>query len=145
MDGILPQLESFPKLEHNQPIVKQARSYYGRHIRTNGSYDVKACSDLEKIMHLGGSRPQLLRSRKNARHTRISQKIYYVYILYESQRTHNAIDAILSYHCSCIVGNRTLACHVMTVVWLSGIGETPEHTVISGIIELDNVLVRIME
>uniref|UniRef100_A0A2H1VI07 SFRICE_033666 n=1 Tax=Spodoptera frugiperda TaxID=7108 RepID=A0A2H1VI07_SPOFR len=113
VDGNLPQLEHFPILDYSQLIlmalgpyqVKRARSYYGEHIRANGIYNIEVCPDLE---------------RAKSRH--IGQKRYYVYILYETEPTINHLDDILSYYCSCIVGNRTLGCccHVMTVIWYLG-------------------------
>ena len=152
VDGNLPQLENFPILDHNQLLlialgpyqVKQARSYYGEHIRANGVYDIEVCPDLERVIHLGGLRPQLLRGRIRSRH--ISQRIYYVYILYESQSTNNSVDDILSYYCSCIVGNRTLGCccHVMTVIWYLGWARH-QNTLAAPALFLDNVLVRLTE
>ncbi|RVE41952.1 hypothetical protein evm_013392 [Chilo suppressalis] len=128
VDGNLPQLQNSPVLEYSQLIllalgpyqVKQARSYYGGHIRTNGIYEVEVCPQLDDINNLGGSRPQLLRGRIKSRH--ISQRVYYVYIAFESDNTINPLDDILSYYCSCIVGNRTVGCccHVMTIIWYLG-------------------------
>lgn len=128
VDGNLPQLQNFPVFEHNELLllalgpyqVKQARSYYGEHIRANGVYEVEVCPELHQFDQLGGSRPQLLRGRIKSRH--ISQRIYYVYIVYETESTSNPLEDILGYYCSCIVGNRTVGCccHVMTVVWYLG-------------------------
>lgn len=152
VDGNLPQLQNFPILEHNQLIllalgpyqVKQARSYYGEHIRANGVYDVEVCPDLDRVSHLGGVRPQLLRGRIKSRH--ISQRIYYVYILYECESTNNPMEDILAYYCSCIVGNRTVGCccHVMTVVWYLGWARHQD-TLSAPATFLDNVLVRLTE
>ncbi|XP_035452082.2 uncharacterized protein LOC118277412 [Spodoptera frugiperda] len=150
VDGNLPQLEHFPILDYRQLIlmalgpyqVKQARSYYGEHIRANGMYNIEVCPDLERVSHLGGSRPQLLRGRIKSRH--IGQKIYYVYILYETEPTINHLDDILSYYCSCIVGNRTLGCccHVMTVIWYLGWARH-QNTLSSPATFLDNVLITL--
>ncbi|KAJ8720645.1 hypothetical protein PYW08_006110 [Mythimna loreyi] len=152
VDGNLLQLDSFPMLDFNQLIlmalgpyqVKQARSYYGEHIRANGVYYIEVYPDLESVSHLGESRPQLLRGQIKSRH--IGQKVYYVYILYETEPINNNLDDILSYYCSCIVGNRTLgcSCHVMTVIWYLGWARH-QSTLSSPASFLDHVLIRLSE
>ncbi|KAF9409695.1 hypothetical protein HW555_010985 [Spodoptera exigua] len=115
VDGDLPPLEEFPI--------------------ANGVYYIEVCPDLETVYYLGGSRPQILRGRIKSRH--IGQRIFmFIYILYETEPINNHLDNILSYYCSCIVGNRTLGCccHAMYSDLVSRLGETSEHVVISGLI-----------
>ncbi|KAF9423713.1 hypothetical protein HW555_001039 [Spodoptera exigua] len=88
--------------------------------------------------------PQLLRGRIKSRH--IGQRIYYVYILYETEPINNHIDNIISHYCSCIVGNRTLGCccHVMTVIWYLGWARH-QNTLSSPASFLDHVLITLTE
>lgn len=153
VDGNLPQLATFPILEFNDLLllalgpyqVKQARSYYGEHMRQNGVYYVEVCPDLHNVVQLGGSRPQLLRGRIKSRH--ISQRVYYVYIVFESESSNNALEDILAYYCSCIVGNRTVGCccHVMTIIWYLGWARHQDTMLSAPASFLDNILVRLTE
>ncbi|CAK1587675.1 unnamed protein product [Parnassius mnemosyne] len=101
--------------------LKQARSYYGEHIRFNGSYRIEVCNDhRSSIMEGINLSPScsLLRARIASRH--ISRKIYFIYILISGNDTGRS--AIKKYCCNCIVGRRTVGCcaHVMTVIWYLG-------------------------
>uniref|UniRef100_A0A2H1WRG1 SFRICE_032285 n=1 Tax=Spodoptera frugiperda TaxID=7108 RepID=A0A2H1WRG1_SPOFR len=120
----------FPLLSYEDLILiacgtyqlKQARSYYGEHIRFDGSYTVEVCREA----HLSNLREELslsentwlLRGKIQSRH--VSRKIYYVYILINPND--NGREAILQYCCNCIVGRRTVGCcaHIMTIIWYLG-------------------------
>lgn len=120
----------FPRLSYEDLILiacgtyqlKQARSYYGEHIRFDGSYTVEVCREA----HLSNLREELslsentwlLRRKIQSRH--VSRKIYYVYILINPND--NGREAILQYCCNCIVGRRTVGCcaHIMTIIWYLG-------------------------
>lgn len=98
--------------------IKQAKSYYGEHIRNDGSYAIEVCIDRASDLLQGFPSVEnctLLRGKIQSRH--IGRKIYFVYILYED---HNqGIQAIKHYCCNCIVGRRTVGCcaHIMSVIW----------------------------
>lgn len=121
-------VEDFPQMEYNDLVliplgvyqIKQARSYYGEHVRQDGSYIIEVCRevDMELLRELqvtDSERIWLLRGKIRSRH--ISQKIYFVYILVDTTETGRA--AIKQYCCNCIVGRRTIGCcaHVMTIIW----------------------------
>lgn len=102
-------------------LLKQARSYYGEHIRFNGSYIIEVSRDprnrtMEEVIF--GSNCYLIRAKIASRH--ISRKVYFVYILVSN--TEAGREAIKQYCCNCIVGRRTVGCcaHVMTVIWYLG-------------------------
>lgn len=117
---------SFPRMTYSELILfscgtyqlKQARSYYGEHIRNDGSYTIEVCTErdsnlLEGLPTTGNC--TLLRGKIQSRH--ISRKIYFVYILHNNDL--QGRDAIKEYCCNCLVGRRTVGCcaHVMTIVW----------------------------
>lgn len=121
---------SFPRLEYDNLILiawtyqlKQARSYYGEHIRNDGSYTIEVCrstaSNLLEDFPSAGRNDKLLRAKIQSRH--ISRKVYFVYILYHINEHINLTreELIKQYYCNCIVGRRTVGCcaHVMTVIW----------------------------
>ncbi|KAJ8708905.1 hypothetical protein PYW07_013509 [Mythimna separata] len=157
IDGNLPQLNNFPVFTYNDLIlfalgpyqVKQARSYFGEHVRNNGIYVVEVCPELEHsqemIIRVDGNNPYLLRGRIKSRH--ISQRIYFSYVLFDTEHDGDSVlDAILGYYCNCLVGNRTVGCccHVMTIIWY--LGWARHQTNIQPPAEfLDNILVRIQE
>ena len=80
---------NFPRLTYSELILfacgtyqlKQARSYYGEHIRNDGSYSIEVCT--ERARNLEGlplpDNCTLLRGKIQSRH--ISRKIYCVYII----------------------------------------------------------------
>ncbi|RVE47928.1 hypothetical protein evm_007442 [Chilo suppressalis] len=118
----------FPQLQYNDLIlislgvyqIKQARSYYGEHVRQDGNYIIEVCREVDQqllaqleIQH--SENACLLRGRIHSRH--ISQKTYFVYILINTSE--NGREAIKNYCCNCVVGRRTIGCcaHVMTIIW----------------------------
>ena len=115
----------FPRLEYNDLVlfalatyqIRQARSYYGEHVRFHGAYRIEVSRDINVHEYgLGGSTNNyLIRGRIKSRH--INRKQYFVYILVENDV--NGLDGIIKYCCNCLVGRRTVGCcaHVMTVVW----------------------------
>lgn len=133
IDGRFPQLNIFPVFSYSELIifalspyqVKQARSYYGEHVRQNGLYEIEICPELEHseemVAAVGGNRPYLLRGRIQSRH--VGRRKYFTYILIDTQpSSSNCLDAILGYCCNCLVGNRTVGCccHVMAIIWYLG-------------------------
>ncbi|RVE41092.1 hypothetical protein evm_014257 [Chilo suppressalis] len=117
----LPHLSTFPCLTMSQLEmislgtyqIKQARSYYGEHVRDGGMFVVELNSQLEvpEEENINGS---LIRGRISSRH---SSKVYYTYITYSSLG--NTEDSITGYYCNCKSGSRTVGCcsHVMVVIW----------------------------
>ncbi|KPJ07452.1 hypothetical protein RR48_08465 [Papilio machaon] len=115
----------FPRLDYSELIlfalgtyqIRQARSYYGEHIRFQGGYRIEVSSgehDSAGYNLRGNGVTTLIRGRIKSRH--ISRKQYYVYILIENDVPGRT--AIVEYCCSCLVGRRTLGCcaHV-TLIW----------------------------
>ncbi|KAL0879449.1 hypothetical protein ABMA27_003200 [Loxostege sticticalis] len=101
--------------------IKQARSYYGEHVRANGSYVIEVCREVDSdlLQELSTTETTwLLRGRIKSRH--ISNRIYFVYILVDSSLSGR--DAIIQYCCNCIVGKRTVGCcaHTMSIIWYLG-------------------------
>lgn len=118
----------FPRMEYEDLIlislgiyqIKQARSYYGEHIRQDGSYIIEVCREvddelLSNLNIINNENTWLLRGKIASRH--ISSKKYYIYILIDA--TLNGRYAIKNYCCNCIVGRRTIGCcaHIMTLIW----------------------------
>lgn len=100
--------------------LKQARSYYGEHIRTNGTYNIEVSSDIleEDLPLILGQNNYLIRARIKSRH--VSNRTYYSYLLISKDENQaNTLDSIIAYYCNCLVGNRTVGCcaHTMTVLW----------------------------
>lgn len=119
-------LNDFPQLNDNELVlislgtyqIKQARSYFGEHVRGNDGYVIEVCREVNSslLRELSASNSSwLLRGRIQSRH--ISRKTYFVYILVDSSR--RGREAILKYYCNCIVGKRTVGCcaHVMSIIW----------------------------
>lgn len=119
----------FPRLTYSELIlfalgtyqIRQARSYYGEHIRFHGSYRIEICRDTQDFSqyNLRGSGDRtLIRGKIKSRH--ISRKQYYVYVLIENNVSGRG--GIVEYCCNCLVGRRTIGCcaHVMTLVWYLG-------------------------
>lgn len=83
IDGRLPELNYFPHLTFRDLIlfslgiyqIKQARSYYGEHVRETGEYKIEV---YRQNIHEFGPHKYLLRGRIQSRHT--SRKTYYIYI-----------------------------------------------------------------
>lgn len=157
IDGNLPQLNNFPVFTYNDLIlfalgpyqVKQARSYFGEHVRENGTYVVEVCPELEHshemIIRVGGNNPRLLRSCIKSCH--VSQRVYFSYVLYDTEHNSDSVlDAILGYYCNCLVGNRTVGCccHVMTIIWYLGWGRH-QNNIQAPAGFLDNILLTIQE
>ncbi|XP_034839386.1 uncharacterized protein [Maniola hyperantus] len=127
IDGDHPHLEQFPRLTIEQLKkfalgtyqLKQARSYYGEHIRQDGTYVVEINESIEEDLPLVlGVNNYLLRGRVKSRH--VSSRTYYTYLLInKNEENANTLSAISGYCCSCLVGNRTVGCcaHIMTVTW----------------------------
>lgn len=98
--------------------IRQARSYYGEHIRFYGGYRIEVCReeiDVSEYGLRGSGDNTLIRGKIKSRH--ISRKQYYVYILIENNVSGR--EGITEYCCNCLVGRRTIGCcaHVMTIVW----------------------------
>ncbi|XP_026737081.1 uncharacterized protein LOC113500467 [Trichoplusia ni] len=122
-------VSEFPVLTYSELIlvslgtyqIKQARSYYGEHVRENGSFVIEVCrevtGDLQQELATSVS-TWMLRGRIKSRH--ISNRMYYVYILVDSSLSGR--DAIIQYYCTCIVGKRTVGCcaHTMSIIWYLG-------------------------
>ncbi|RVE40334.1 hypothetical protein evm_015016 [Chilo suppressalis] len=119
-------LVNFPRLTSNEMQlislgsyqIRQARSYYGEHIRNDGKYVIEVCretdSDLQSALS-ASSTSWLLRGRIKSRH--ISNKTYFTYILVDSALIGR--EAIIGYYCNCLVGKRTVGCccHIMSIIW----------------------------
>lgn len=146
----LPELDFFPEMTQSDLIIfalgiyqlKQAKSYYGEHIRQHGSFQVEVSDHLEVVSQatMSGQDPVLIRGRIKSRHH--SGKTYYTYLLMARQGV-NWDDQIISHYCSCICGQRTVGCcaHIMTIVWY--LGWARHQAIISAPASfLDNVLVR---
>lgn len=125
INGQHPQLDVFPVIEMRDLClfalgtyqIKQARSYYGEHIRENGTFRVEVDTNL--LRHSENS--VLLRGRIKSRHQ--GSKIYYTYILLDlNYGINDWCQRIAGYYCSCIIGKRTVGscAHVMTIVWYLG-------------------------
>lgn len=84
-------ISNFPELTYEQLILiacgtyqlKQARSYYGEHIRFNGSYIIEVCrethiNNLREVLSITQNH-WLLRGKIQSR--LISRKIYYIYVI----------------------------------------------------------------
>ncbi|XP_045781841.1 uncharacterized protein LOC123878594 [Maniola jurtina] len=128
IDGNIPQLADFPKLELvdlkrfalGSYQLKQVRSYYGEHIRQNGNYLIEVSEEFEEDLPLvlSVNNNYLVRGRIKSRH--VSSKIYYTYILVnKNENVRNTLGAIVGYYCSCLVGKRTVGCcaHVLCILW----------------------------
>lgn len=136
MNAEVPGLDDFPILSEDDLIlyalgtyqVQQARSYYGEHVKSDGSYVIEVCREPNmndfSAETYNWIDPWLLRGRIQSRHS--SRRTYYVYILVERLEGQDAqgLDAILGHYCSCIIGKRTLGCcaHIMSIIWYMGWG-----------------------
>ncbi|XP_023940272.2 uncharacterized protein LOC112047391 [Bicyclus anynana] len=140
---------SFPELEYRDLIlvalgtyqIRQARSYYGEHIRFHGGYRIEVCSErLPSEYNLRGSDDTtLIRGKIKSRH--VSRRQYYVYIIIENNV--NGRGGIKEYYCSCLVGKRTVGCcaHTMTLIWYLGWARRQENiTAPAGF--LDEIVLR---
>ncbi|XP_045455076.1 uncharacterized protein LOC123664602 [Melitaea cinxia] len=120
----------FPVLEYRDLIlfalgtyqIRQARSYYGEHMRFHGGCRIEVCNELNinaSEYNLRGSEDTILiRGKIKSRH--VSRKQYYIYLLVDINVPGRA--GIVEYCCSCLVGRRTVGCcaHTMTLVWYLG-------------------------
>lgn len=155
INGDLPQLSMFPMLTMENLIlfalgtyqIKQARLYYGEHMRQNGSYSIDVCENIERIGNITDDsyfdvNELLIRAKIQSRHH--TGKTYFVYILLgqPSDTVDNPINLIKSYYCNCIVGKRTVGCcaHTMTVVWF--LGWARHRNVNAPATFLDGILIR---
>lgn len=119
----LPELHVFPVMQTADLIlfglgiyqIKQAKSYYGEHIRQNGSFHVEVDTNLTRF----AANKILLRGKIKSRH--VARKQYSQYILL-NLNGQDWCQRIEEYYCSCIIGKRTVGCcaHVMTIVWFLG-------------------------
>jgi hypothetical protein len=106
--------------------LRQAKSYYAEHIKTNGEYEVQVCKHIGplRLTHHGieAEEPMLVRGRIQSRHR--SSVRYFIYILLDIDKIMRGVEAILEYTCQCQQGNRTVGCcaHIMTVLWFLGFG-----------------------
>ncbi|CAH2105465.1 unnamed protein product [Euphydryas editha] len=118
-------LPFFPTLEYRDLVLfalgtyqlRQARSYYGEHVRSQGGYRIEVNRG-EAINQNEPNPKTLIRGKIKSRH--ISRKQYYVYLLIENNIPGRT--GIIEYCCSCLVGRRTIGCcaHTMTLVWYLG-------------------------
>lgn len=143
-------VSDFPVLTFNELIlvslgtyqIKQARSYYGEHVRENGSYIIEVCREVdhELLEDLSVSETTwLLRGKIQSRH--ISRKTYFVYIIIDSSLSGR--EAIVQYCCNCIVGKRTVGCcaHTMSIIWYLGWARHQEYSIVPPAQFLDSVLI----
>ncbi|CAK1587666.1 unnamed protein product [Parnassius mnemosyne] len=150
IDAQLPELDIFPVMTMSDLKIfglgtyqiKQARSYYGEHIRQHGSFQVEISNDLEVVTQLISSQQDavLIRGRIKSRHH--SGRAYYTYILLARQET-SWDKMIAGYYCSCTSGQRTVGCcaHIMTVVWYLGWARY-QNSITAPASILDGILVR---
>ncbi|XP_028165256.1 uncharacterized protein LOC114356347 [Ostrinia furnacalis] len=144
-------LNDFPQLTHSQLIlislgtyqIKQARSYYGEHVRGNDGFVIEVCREVSSslLRELSASNTSwLLRGRIQSRH--ISRKTYFIYILVDSSR--RGREAILKHYCNCIVGRRTVGCcaHIMSIIWYLSWARYQDHLVPPAQF-LDDILISI--
>lgn len=123
-----PHLDDFPRLTLidlkrfalGSYHLKQARSYYGEHVRANGTYSLEISDELieEDLPLIFGQNNYLVRGRIKSRH--VSNKAYYTYLLISKEQNRaNSLESVIAYYCSCLVGNRTVGCcaHTMSVLW----------------------------
>lgn len=127
IDGNHPHLDRFPRLTITDLKrfalgtyqLKQARSYFGEHVRQSGIYSVEVNTEIdEDIPLILGLNNYLLRGRIKSRH--VNSRTYYTYLLISrDDAVANTLQAIVGYCCNCLVGKRTVGCcaHIMTVVW----------------------------
>ncbi|KAJ8710626.1 hypothetical protein PYW08_009141 [Mythimna loreyi] len=107
----------FPTLEYRDLIlfalgtyqIRQARSYYGEHVRSQGRYIIEvnrgeAITQNEHNLRGGSGKKTLFKGKIKSRH--ISRKQYYVYLLIENNIPGRT--GILEYCCSCLVGRGAL-------------------------------------
>lgn len=148
----IPQLNMFPTMEMSDLIlfslgtyqIKQARSYYGEHIRANGTFVVEV-SDEFSVANVPGIQSShetlLIRGRVRSRHH--SNKIYYTYVLLKNNQSNDWQDMICGYYCSCVIGKRTVGscAHVMTLIWYLGWARHQENIAPPAQF-LDDILVR---
>lgn len=140
----------FPRLEYNELIlfalgtyqIRQARSYYGEHVRFHGGYRIEVSREtinVEEFGLRGSGEKSLIRGKIKSRH--ISRRQYYIYILIDNNV--NGREGIIEYCCNCIVGRRTVGCcaHTMTLVWYLGWARHQGHILPPAEL-LDNVIVR---
>lgn len=151
-DAQLPQINMFPVMEMSDLIffclgiyqIKQARSYYGEHIRANGTFLVEISESLE-ITNVPGVMSShetvLLRGRIRSRHQ--SNKVYYTYVLIKLTESNNWEERICEYYCSCIIGKRTVGscAHVMTIIWYLGWARH-QNNILPPAQFLDDIIVR---
>lgn len=140
----------FPHLEYNDLIlfalgtyqIRQARSYYGEHVRFHGGYRIEVSSerlDSSDYNLRGTGETTLIRGKIKSRH--VSRRQYYVYILIDNNVPGRS--GISEYCCSCLVGRRTVGCcaHTMTLVWYLGWARHQEYiTAPAGF--LDDIVIR---
>jgi hypothetical protein len=126
-------LEDFPQLTETDLRsltlgsyqLRQARSYYAEHIKTNGRYEIAVCKHIGPLSltshGLSVEDPMLVRGRIQSRHRGSTR--HFIYILID--RLSNGADSVSGYCCSCQSGLRTVGCcaHVATVLWYLGYGQ----------------------
>jgi hypothetical protein len=108
--------------------LRQARSYYAEHIKTDGRYVIEVCKHvgpLSLTSHgFSVGDPMLIRGRIQSRHRSATK--YFVYILIdraiEIDEDKDGVDSVSGYSCSCPNGLRTVGCcaHIATVLWYLG-------------------------
>lgn len=153
INGHIPSLNNFPlldltelrKISLGNYQIKQARSYCGEHLKSNGSYIIEVCENVLRInsthQSLVGNN-YLLRGRIKSRH--ISGKIYFTYILVSNESdVANSCNAIEAYYCNCLVGMRTVGCcaHVMSILWYLGFARHQQNMNIAPALFLNSILI----
>lgn len=142
-------LNEFPRMTKSDLIlfalgtyqIKQARSYYGEHIRQNGSFIIEISDDIEPVL-MPTSNNEMILFRGRIKSRPRSGKTYYTYILLNTSEYGWELR-IHGYYCNCIVGKRTVGCcaHIMTIVWYMGWARYDNHITAPASF-LDRILVR---
>lgn len=103
-----PDLDSFPRLTLNDLRrfalgsyqLKQARSYYGEHVRANSAYCIEISNEIiEDLPLILGQNKYLLRARIKSRH--VNNRTYYTYLLIaREQERANSLESVIAYYCT---------------------------------------------
>lgn len=136
-DSIESDLIVFPRLtEDDLKLIalgtyqlKQAISYYSETVKGDGDYRMgfSLCKPNILTLHVAQKYkinvqdPQLIRCKLRSRHS--GSVKYYTYVLTDKQPI-SGPPSIIEHYCNCKNGARTNGCcaHVMTVIWILGIG-----------------------
>lgn len=121
--------------------LKQARSYYGEHIKNDGVFSIELGDAIpqEHSRELGENL-YIVRARIQSRHA--SAKTYNVYIGFDI--TLHGRHSNSHYYCTCNTGKRTVGCcaHVMCIVWFLTYARHNPDARRPPAMGLENILVR---